>query len=430
LTDEGQPEAVSASPGEDAPSGGGEAAAEQSEPSADAPGATDADTTTAKPAKQAKEPKRPALVVRYGLMGMIGRFTYTLDRWRRGQRAVIKSDRGMEIGDIVCRGADSTEPGPRLRGEVLRLVTHTDEIEERHLAEGTRREFEFCEKCIAERELPMKLVEAEHLFGGDRIIFYFLSESRVDFRALVRDLAREFQTRIEMRQIGVRDEARLLGDYERCGRPLCCRAWIKDLEPISMKMAKVQKATLDPNKISGRCGRLMCCLRYEHATYRELAKNLPRKKTTVGTVQGCGKVIGSDVVTQMVRVLLDSGTRINVPVESLIPPEEVPTPERAEVPRETRPNHKAATQAKSPRHKTPEPKTKADGAAPKKKPNANQADRSRRRRRSKRGGRGRSRGKGGAAAAPGNSNKPDRAANRKPPETPGNQAGPRNKQGT
>ena len=118
----------------------------------------------------------------------------------------------------------------------------------------------------------MKLVAAEHLFGGDRIIFYFVSESRVDFRALVRDLAHEFQTRIEMRQIGVRDEARLLGDYERCGRPLCCRAWIKELEPVSMKMAKVQKATLDPTKISGRCGRLMCCLRFEHETYRELSQ--------------------------------------------------------------------------------------------------------------------------------------------------------------
>ncbi len=173
----------------------------------------------------------------------------------------------------------------------------------------------------------------------------------------------------------------------------------------------------------------MCCLRYEHATYRELAKNLPRKKATVGTVQGCGKVIGSDVVTQMVRVLLDSGTRINVPVESLIPPEEAPTPERAEVRRETRPNNKAATQSKDPHRKTPEPKTKADGAAPKKKSKDPQADRGRRRRRSKRGGRSRSRGKGGAAT-PGKSNNPDRTANRKPSATPGNQAGPRNKQGT
>jgi hypothetical protein len=165
----------------------------------------------------------------------------------------------------------------------------------------------------------MKLVAVEHLFGGDRIIFYFVSESRVDFRSLVRDLAHEFQTRIEMRQIGVRDEARLLGDYERCGRPLCCRAWIKELEPVSMKMAKIQKATLDPTKISGRCGRLMCCLRFEHTTYRDLAKNLPRKNTLVSTPRGPAKVLDTDVVSQIVAVLLGDGTRLNYPVEDIKP---------------------------------------------------------------------------------------------------------------
>jgi cell fate regulator YaaT (PSP1 superfamily) len=278
--------------------------------------------------EEARRPEPPTLVIRYGQMGLLGRFTYSLDRWRRGQRAVVKSDRGIEIGTIVCRWLeDSAEEGDlKIRGEVLRLVTHADEVEERHLEHDAEREFAFCRQCIRERNLPMKLVAVEHLFGGDRIIFYFVAEKRIDFRALVRDLAREFQTRIEMRQIGVRDEARLLGDYERCGRPLCCRAFIKNLEPVSMKMAKVQKATLDPTKISGRCGRLMCCLRFEHATYKDLARNLPRKNTEVGTAVGRGKVVATDVVSQMVGVMLESGTRVDVPVESLIPPEEAPPP--------------------------------------------------------------------------------------------------------
>jgi len=266
------------------------------------------------------ETDKPTVIVRYGAMGLLGRLICMLSPWRCGQRVVIKSERGQEIGALVCAWGGCGSPSgvpPQIRGEVLRAVTHADEVEARHLAESERREFAFSKECVAKRTLPMKMVAVEHLFGGDRIIFHFVSESRVDFRALVRDLAHEFQTRIEMRQIGVRDEARLLGDYERCGRPLCCRAWIKELEPVSMKMAKIQKATLDPTKISGRCGRLMCCLRFEHATYRDLARTLPRKNTLVVTAQGPGKVISVDVISQMVGVLLGTGNRINVPVESL-----------------------------------------------------------------------------------------------------------------
>ena len=405
--------------------------AEDAEPSAPAGDETQAHTPSEEVEKEREKPKRPTLIVRYGAMGLIGRFIYSLERWRRGQRVVIKSDRGMEIGTIVCRGSDSDDGGPKLRGEALRLATHVDEIEERHLAEGAQRELEFCRKRVAERKLPMKLVEAEHLFGGDRIVFYFLSESRVDFRALVRDLAREFQTRIEMRQIGVRDEARLLGDYERCGRPLCCRAWIKDLEPVSMKMAKVQKATLDPTKISGRCGRLMCCLRYEHATYHELAKNLPRKNTIVGTAQGRGKVVSSDVVTQMVGVLLEAGTRVNVPVESLIPPEEAPAPGRAAQRPETVPQTEAPPRVEAVAETTAEAKPETEEATPAEKPNTagNGPERKRRgsrRRRSKRGGRTRGGGRKTSDAA----GRTPNAAGEKPHATPHQGAKPRDSQGT
>ena len=156
------------------------------------------------------------------------------------------------------------------------------------------KEFEFCKKKIQERNLPMKLASVEHLLGGSKIIFYFLAEGRVDFRELVKDLAQEYHTRIEMRQIGVRDEARLLADYEHCGRELCCKTFIKNLEPVTMKMAKNQKATLDPTKISGRCGRLMCCLRFEDSVYEDLRSGLPGMGVRVATAEGEGEVVAQD----------------------------------------------------------------------------------------------------------------------------------------
>ena len=363
--------------------------------------------------------ERPTLVIRYGQMGLLGRFAYTLGRWRRGQRAVVRSDRGIEIGTIVCRWLDRDDAHGgtgdlQFRGEVLRLVTHADEIDERHLEQDAEREFDFCRQKIAERKLPMKLVGVEHLFGGDRIIFFFVAETRVDFRALVRDLAREFQTRIEMRQIGVRDEARLLGDYERCGRPLCCRAFMRELEPVSMKMAKVQKATLDPAKISGRCGRLMCCLRFEHNTYKELAKNLPRRNTEVGTPAGKGKVVDTDIVTQIVGVLLDSGTRVNVPVESLMPPEEAPDPAAAARAARAARDAGKASLAPAPERETPKP-DRPEAAKPDRpeaaKPDADRkgdaaegaSGRSKRSRRGRRRSRNKGRGPGGGGESAGQS---------------------------
>jgi len=312
-------------PGPEAPGSGqpapGSPAVQESQ---GAPGADPAAPSPEAPPAPPAPPRadgRPSLIVRHGAMGLLGRFRHSLDAWQCNQRAVIRSDRGQEVGTILCVWQGCSAPGgvpAEVRGEVLRLATPTDVLEERHLLDDQGRELTFCRGRAAERGLLMKVVAAEHLFGGDRIVFYFLAETRVDFRALVRDLAQEYRTRIEMRQIGVRDEARLLGDYERCGRPLCCRAWIKELEPVSMKMAKLQKATLDPAKISGRCGRLMCCLRFEDATYRELAKALPRRNTFVRTTEGVGKVVDVDVVTQMVGVVVEGGKRINVPVDALL----------------------------------------------------------------------------------------------------------------
>jgi len=261
----------------------------------------------------------PLVCVRYGRMGMLGLFRSKHQGVPPRTRVVIKSDRGLELGTALC-GADRTtcyEGKPLKRvGSIRRTATHDDLMEERHLRQSEDREREFCHRRIKERGLPMTLAAVEHLFGGDRIVFYFLAEGRVDFRDLVKDLAHEYQTRVEMRQIGVRDQARLVADYERCGQFVCCRTFIKEFQPVSMRMAKLQKATLDPSKISGRCGRLMCCLRYEFDTYEELRKRLPKKNTYVMTEVGPGKVVGSDILTQLCKVSSGGKVRI-VPIEEI-----------------------------------------------------------------------------------------------------------------
>src|SRR5205085_12563652 len=173
------------------------------------------------------------------------------------------------------------------------------------MQENERREFETCRQFIEREKLDMKLVDIEHLFGGERVVVYYLAENRVDFRELVRQLAAEFQTRVEMRQIGVRDEAKLLADYGDCGKPVCCNTHLSEMPPVSMKMAKVQKATRDPTKISGRCGRLKCCLRYEYDTYEELQKQLPPLGAGIVTSQGRGRVLAHEILASQVLVEME-----------------------------------------------------------------------------------------------------------------------------
>jgi cell fate regulator YaaT (PSP1 superfamily) len=202
-------------------------------------------------------------------------------------------------------------------GKFIRYATADDISEEKHLRKISEEELKCCRRFVKELGLPMKIVDAEHIFGGERLIFYFMSDGRVDFRELVKKIAREHQTRIEMRQIGSRDEAKLLGDIESCGQECCCIRFLKALKPVNMRMAKMQKATLDPSKISGYCGRLKCCLRYEDKTYIELKRSLPRKNTVVKTKYGQGKVIDAQILTQLVMIEHDDGTKIAVPVEEL-----------------------------------------------------------------------------------------------------------------
>jgi len=244
------------------------------------------------------------VTIRYGILRNIEDVSTPTPALKKGDKVVIRSPRGVELGEVVSppQEIDDKAAVPN-KGEVLYKVTEEDKKKQKEIEEEIiPSEFGFCQKKIKEHNLPMKLASVEHLFGSKKIIFYFLAKGRVDFRELVKDLAKEYKSRIEMKQIGVRDEARLLAEYEHCGRELCCRTFLKDLEPVTMKMAKNQKATLDPSKISGRCGRLMCCLRYEDNAYEELKHHLPKKGTLIMTTKGVGEVVDYDILQQKVTM--------------------------------------------------------------------------------------------------------------------------------
>ncbi len=234
-----------------------------------------------------------AYVVRYGRMRFLGEYTGTHEHEHvRGQRVVIRSERGTELGEILCPATARTASylDQPAHGDILRPANPEDLEQEANLIPAQHKAFQVCLELISKHRLQMDLVDVEIILGRERMVFYYLAEKRVDFRDLVKDLARVFRTRIEMRQIGVRDEAKLLADYGDCGKPVCCNTHLTAMPPVSMKMAKLQKTTLDPAKISGRCGRLKCCLRYEFDTYREYERKLPSVGSQVVTSKGRGRV--------------------------------------------------------------------------------------------------------------------------------------------
>ena len=192
---------------------------------------------------------------------------------KRQDTCIVRTDRGLEYGVCVLPPEDAPEDvRKRFKMTVVRRATHHDQLTHRQIQDDERRAMEVCSDKIGSRELPMRLVECEYAFDRKKIIFYFTAEDRVDFRELVKDLAREFKTRIELRHIQVRDQAKLVGGIGACGRELCCTTWIREFVPISMKMAKRQNLSLNPSKISGQCGRLMCCLAYENDQYAKAKK--------------------------------------------------------------------------------------------------------------------------------------------------------------
>jgi len=216
---------------------------------------------------------------------------------------IVETSRGIEYGMVVTdpRLAPDEDIVPPLR-TVLRKATDQDQaVYSRNLA-AEKDAFAICQQKIKDHGLEMKLLDAEYTFDGRKILFYFTADGRVDFRDLVKDLATSFHTRIELRQIGVRDETRMGGGIGICGRPYCCHTFLSDFAPVSIKMAKDQNLSLNPTKISGTCGRLMCCLRYEESTYEELTRNLPGEGDSVDTPSGVGEVLHVNVLRQLVKV--------------------------------------------------------------------------------------------------------------------------------
>jgi cell fate regulator YaaT (PSP1 superfamily) len=231
-----------------------------------------------------------------------------------GDYVIVEHDRGLDYGQIISpEDASLDDKSKEQLKKIIRMATDNDlkQIEENRAK--SREAFNTCIKKIEEHKLDMKLVRAEYSFDRTKIIFYFTASGRVDFRNLVKDLAKIFKARIELRQIGVRDEARLFGGFGHCGRELCCKTFLKDFEPVTIKMAKEEGLPLNPPKISGLCGRLMCCLYFEYETYKILAKGLPREGEHVHTPEGKGKVIGINVFKRSATVELDDGKQIEIP---------------------------------------------------------------------------------------------------------------------
>ena len=205
--------------------------------------------------------------------------------------------------------ADIDEP---LR-KVVRKANPWDVIQVEKNKKKIKEVMDSCSNKIRERKLVMKLIDAEFSFDRSKIVFYFTAEGRVDFRDLVKDLANAFKTRIELKQIGVRDEAKMLGGLGPCGRALCCATHLKDFEPVTIKMAKEQNLPLNPTKISGLCGRLMCCLGYEYSTYKDLMKGMPHEGEVIKTPKGNGKVISVNALRRAVTVELEDGSQLEIP---------------------------------------------------------------------------------------------------------------------
>ena len=226
----------------------------------------------------------------------------------KGNYVVVETARGIEFGECVIGIKEISENDiiAPLKS-VLRVAT--DEDVEKHFQnkEKEKQAFDICLKKIDEHKLVMKLIDVEYTFDNNKVIFYFTADGRVDFRELVKDLATIFKTRIELRQIGVRDEAKMLGGLGPCGRPMCCSTFLGDFASVSIKMAKEQNLSLNPTKISGICGRLMCCLNYEQSTYEDIRKRLPKVGSLVKTEYGKGYVVDNNIVKESVKVRIKKG---------------------------------------------------------------------------------------------------------------------------
>ena len=245
--------------------------------------------------------------VRFKEVGKVYYFDPLDNKLSVGDRVIVETARGLECGEVaVSNKSVSDEDVKQPLKPLIRIATEKDlnHVAENHLRE--KEAYKICEKKIAAHKLEMKLVNVEYTFDNSKIIFYFTADGRVDFRALVKDLAGVFRTRIELRQIGVRDEAKMLGGLGVCGRPFCCTRFMGDFQPVSIKMAKEQGLSLSPVKISGTCGRLMCCLKYEQEAYTDLLRHTPKVGAIVKTPDGKGLVVETNLIARTLKVKLDN----------------------------------------------------------------------------------------------------------------------------
>ena len=244
--------------------------------------------------------------IRFKEVGKVYYFDPDGMQFKKGDRAVVETARGVECGEIAMenREVDDSEIVKPLK----RIVRPANENDLRVVRENRAKEqkaFSICEEKIRAHNLDMKLVDVEYTFDGGKILFYFTADGRVDFRELVKDLAGVFRTRIELRQIGVRDESKIVGGFGMCGRPFCCSTFLGDFQPVSIKMAKEQGLSLNPVKISGTCGRLMCCLKYEQEAYEHLLRHTPKVGAIVETREGRGTVVENNLLTGMLKIRLE-----------------------------------------------------------------------------------------------------------------------------
>lgn len=228
---------------------------------------------------------------------------------------IVETARGIEFGQVVV--ANREVPEEEIVAPLKKVIRIATEEDIRHAAENDEKEkeaFEICLQKIQAHNLDMKLIDVEYTFDNNKILFYFTADGRVDFRELVKDLASVFKTRIELRQIGVRDESKMMGGLGICGRVLCCKSFLGEFQPVSIKMAKEQGLSLNPTKISGACGRLMCCLKYEQEAYEELLKRVPKVGAVVDTPEGQGVVEEVSLLKEEVKVKLDKVTETELKV--------------------------------------------------------------------------------------------------------------------
>ncbi|MGN0551274.1 MAG: stage 0 sporulation family protein [Acutalibacteraceae bacterium] len=244
--------------------------------------------------------------VRFKEVGKVYYFDPDGSTLKEGEAVIVETARGVECGYVAS--ANKEVPDEDIIHPLKKLIRTATPEDIEKTKENRRKEkeaFEICEKKIENHKLEMKLVDVEYTFDNSKILFYFTADGRVDFRALVKDLASVFRTRIELRQIGVRDEAKMLGGLGMCGKPFCCSTFLGEFQPVSIKMAKEQGLSLSPVKISGTCGRLMCCLKYEQEAYLDLLKTTPKVGAIVSTPEGKGQVVDQNLLTGILKVRMD-----------------------------------------------------------------------------------------------------------------------------